>query len=165
MTVGGNYNSTNSPQNQLLAVPEFRPWQEISISKKIGTSWQFQFRYRLDERFVHNNDKIQLLDGYRFNLRHRLRVQFQQEIKKISDTKSLALKLSNEVMLYYGNVSHTFDQNRFYVSLDYRVNRNWSVETGYLNLLQWRSPVDYYERHVFRVTLNHRIDLRKSKEE
>jgi Protein of unknown function (DUF2490) len=164
VAVGGNYNSSHSMRFPSLAVPEFRPWQEISITKAINTNSQFQVRYRLDERFIHNNAGGELTDGFSFNLRHRFRVQILYEIKKISDSKSLVIRVSDEVMLNTGNVSDTFDQNRIYTSIEYRFSKSWSVETGYLNQLQSRSTDDgFYDRHIVRVTVYHRLHWRKVK--
>ena len=165
LAAGGNYNLTNSAKYPSLAVPEIRPWQEMTMTKKFISSSNFQFRYRLDWRFIHNNAAGQLTDGYNLNVRHRLRFQFYRELKRFSDSKALAFRLSNEVMLNIGgNASDTFDQNRFYSSLEYRFNDHWSLETGYLNLFQSRASDDgYYDRHVLRVTVYHKLDFRKGK--
>ncbi len=162
---GGSFIKTNSNKNLSLAVPELRVWQEASITKSINSKVQFQFRYRLDERFIHNNDKIVLNDGYHFNLRHRFRFQFQREIKKISDNQSLSFKLSDEVMFSTGDVIHTFDQNRIFTSLEYRFDKKWSIETGYLNLLQSRSDNGFYDRHTIRITAYHKLDFRQALKE
>lgn len=162
VAAGGSFIKTNSSKNLTLAVPELRVWQEASITKMISPKWQFQFRYRLDDRFIHNNDKVVLLEGYHFNWRHRFRIQFYREIKKISDTRSLALRISDEIMLNTGDVIHTFDQNRIFTSLEYRFDKHWSVETGYLNLYQSRTDDGFYVRHIIRVTLHHKLDFRKA---
>lgn len=155
---GGSYINTNSTKNLSLAVPELRAFQEMSLTKPLG-KWQGQFRYRLDERFIHNNDRVVLTEGYRFSLRHRFRFQFYRVIKKISDTKSLALRLSEEIMLHTGNVPHTFDQNRIFASLEYRFNKRWSIESGYLNLYQARTDNGYFDRHIIRFTVHHKLDF------
>ncbi len=162
--IGGNFNWTNSAINRSLRVPEWRPWQEANLTKDISSTWQFQFRYRLDERFIHNNNKIELENGYHFYLRHRFRIQFARILKSWEGGKSLSLRLSDEIMFNTGNVPHSFDQNRVFASLEHRFNNHWSVETGYLNLFQPRNDDGYYDRHIIRVTVHHRVDYRRSTE-
>jgi hypothetical protein len=159
---GGNFNWTNATVNRSLRVPEWRPWQEASLIKKIGDRSQLQFRYRLDERFIHHNDKVELLPGYHFNLRHRFRFQFSYTLNK-ENAKSPILRFAHEVMVNSGDVIHIFDQNRLYVAVEYPFNRHWAIETGYLNIFQSRTDDGFYDRHTMRVTLYHRFDLRKTK--
>jgi hypothetical protein len=160
LAAGFNFNLTNPPFNPSLSIPELRPWQEATFTKNFQKEIQFQFRYRLDERFIHNNDKQILLDGYHFNWRHRLRIQFSKPIIKFNNNRTLTLKLSDEVMLNAGDVPRLFDQNRIFVSLEIKLNEHVSFESGYMNLIQPVSDDLFYERHIIRSTLRHRIDFR-----
>jgi hypothetical protein len=160
VAAGMNYNLTNSTVNPSLEIAEWRPWQEASIFKKLGKDVQFQFRYRLDERFIHRNDKQVLMDGYHFNWRHRFRIQFSKPIAKFSEDRTLLLKLSDEVMLNSGDVARVFDQNRLSTSLEFKINNHWSIESGYLNLIQQLTDNTFSERHVIRTTLYHRIGFK-----
>jgi Protein of unknown function (DUF2490) len=161
VAAGFNFNLTNSPVNSSLTVPELRPWQEVTLTKKIQREGLFQFRYRLDERFIHNNNKEVLLDGYHFNWRHRFRIQFSKPIVEFNDHRMLTLKLSDEVMLNSGDVPRLFDQNRLFASLEIKFNDHWSFESGYLNILQPITDKVFYERHVIRSTLHHRIGFKQ----
>ena len=159
VAAGGNFNLTNSAVNTSLAVPEWRPWQEVSLISNEAKQWQFQFRYRLDERFIHNNDKLELTEVYHFNLRHRFRVQASVLLFSWHNAQSLTLRVSDEVMLNTGDVPRWFDQNRLYAGLTVRFNDRWSLESGYLNLLQPKTDSEFYERNIIRTTLYHRIRL------
>lgn len=160
VAAGMNYNlSTLTTTN--LVVEEWRPWQEVSLFKNLGKDVLFQFRYRLDERFIHRNDKQVLLDGYHFNWRHRFRIQFSKPIAQFDNNKTLTLKLSDEVMLNSGDVLSVFDQNRIFAALEMKLNNHWSIESGYLNLIQQVSDDVFSERHVIRTTLYHRIGFIK----
>lgn len=160
VAAGMNYNlSTLTTTN--LVVEEWRPWQEVSLFKNLGKDVLFQFRYRLDERFIHRNDKQVLLDGYHFNWRHRFRIQFSKPIAQFDNNKTLTLKLSDEVMLNSGDVLRVFDQNRIFAALEMKLNNHWSIESGYLNLIQQVSDDVFSERHVIRTTLYHRIGFIK----
>ncbi len=162
VAAGFNFNLTNSPLNPSLSVPELRPWQEATLTKQFRKEIVFQFRYRLDERFIHNNDKQVLLDGYHFNWRHRFRIQFSKPMVQFNNDRNLTLKLSEEVMLNSGDVVRVFDQNRIFASLEMRLNNHWSIESGYLNLIQQVTDDIFSERHVIRTTLYHRIGIRKN---
>jgi len=150
---------TNSPVNPSLTVPELRPWQEATLIKSLRKEKQLQFRYRLDERFIHNNDREVLLEGYHFNLRHRFRIQYSQPIADFND-HTLTLKFSDEVMINTGDVPRLFDQNRFFTSLEIKLNEHWSFESGYLHLIQPITDGLFYERHIIRSTLHHRIGVK-----
>lgn len=158
---GFNYNQSNSARYPHLRVPEWRPWQEATFIKPITKKWQFQFRYRLDERFIRETQADQLLSSYHFNLRHRLRPQFAYTFLTKAE-KRMVFRISNEIMFNSGDVSDIFDQNRFYFSLEVPVAKKWSVETGYMNQFQSRPSDDgFNDRHLIRVSVYHRIDLRK----
>lgn len=158
---GMNYNLNNLiTTNHSLVVEEWRPWQEVSLFKNLDKDVLFQFRYRLDERFIHRNDKQVLMDGYHFNWRHRFRIQFSKPIAQFNNDRNLTLKLSEEVMLNSGDVARVFDQNRIYASLEMRLNNHWSIESGYLNLIQQVTDDVFSERHVIRTTLYHRIGVK-----
>lgn len=160
--VGFNYNLTNSNKNWNLAVPEYRPWQEINWlrnGKKVG----FQARYRTEQRFIHHNDNVVLTDGFRFAWRHRVRLLLSFPLIT-KPNKNLALKLSEEIMLNTTSGVRTFDQNRVFISLEKSLSKKVSIEIGYLNLLQAHTTDSYFDRHVIRTTLYHRIDLATAKE-
>ena len=160
--VGGNFNFTNAAANPHLMVPEWRPWQEATLIKSIAKKWQFQFRYRVDERFIHANNGQELQSGYNFNWRHRFRPQFSYSFQNQGQTKKYVFRISNEFMVNTGDVRDTFDQNRFYCSIEQPLGKKWSMETGYMNQLQSRAGDDgYNERHLIRVSVYHKVDLRK----
>lgn len=161
VAAGMSYNVTTlTMSNHSLNVEEWRPWQEASLFKVLGKDLLFQFRYRIDERFIHRNDKQVLLDGYHFNWRHRIRMQCSKPIAELANNRTLTLKLSDEVMLNSGDVIRTFDQNRFYASLELKLNQSLSLESGYLNIIQQASDHVFSERHVIRTTLYHRIGFK-----
>lgn len=156
VAAGFNFNLTKFPTTS-MSVPELRPWQEISLLSNAESKWQFLFRYRLDERFIHNNNTVELTDGYHFNLRHRFRVMISTAVAKFKNKSILTFKIYNEIMLNTGDVPRTFDQNRLSGSLEYQFNKRWSIESGYINILQPKSDTEYYDRNVIRTTLYHRI--------
>jgi hypothetical protein len=160
VAAGFTYATTNSSKNPNLAVPELRPFQEINFSHPISKKIQLQFRYRLDERFIHNNNRLELQDGYNFFFRHRFRIQASITLKKYESGRSIIAKLSDEIMLNQGSgAANSFDQNRIYAGVEFQFNKNWSVELGYLNLYQSASGGDYFARDIIRCTVFHRLFL------
>jgi hypothetical protein len=152
-----SYNLTNLPSNLSVRVTEWRPWQEVNFFSDKNKKILFQFRYRLDERFIQNNNKTELTGGYHFNLRHRFRLQMTTSLIKLKNDRSISLKLSDEVMLNTGDVPRIFDQNRLSGSLEYQMSDRWSIESGYVNLIQPITDSEFYERHVIRTTIYHKL--------
>ncbi len=163
--VGFNYNSSKPASNPDLTVPELRPWFEFSLLSTENKKWMYLFRYRQDERFIHNNDRVQLTDGYRFTMRHRFRVMTRASLATFKNGDKLQMRLYDELMVNTVNAPRSFDQNRFSVSFTYLFDKHWSLETGYINILQQRSDGEYFFRHVIRTTLYHRIDLTRNSAE
>jgi hypothetical protein len=157
VALGFNYNVTKLPTSSGLKVPELRPWQEFTIFTAQKRKWPFIFRYRLDERFIHHHNQTELTDGYRFNLRHRFRVGTSTKLVNFKDDKNLTLRFYNEIMLNTGDVPRAFDQNRLSASLEYQFNKKWSVESGYINILQPKTNSEYFTRHIIRTTFFYRL--------
>jgi hypothetical protein len=163
VAAGFTYATTNSSKNPNLAVPELRPFQEINFSQPISKKIQLQFRYRFEQRFIHNNNKLELQDGYNFFFRHRFRLQASMTVKKFENGKTIIAKISDEVMFNQGaNAPTNFDQNRIYVGFELQFNKKWACELGYLNLYQSASGNDYFARDIMRWTVFHRLSLLKA---
>jgi hypothetical protein len=163
MAVGFTYATTNSSKNPDLAVPELRPFQEINFSHPISKKIQLQFRYRFEQRFIHNNNKLELQDGYNFFFRHRFRLQASMTLKKFENGKVINTKLAEEIMLDQGSGAiNSFDQNRVYLATEFQFNKKWAVELGYLNLYQSASGGDYFAKDIMRWTVFHRLSLLKA---
>jgi hypothetical protein len=158
VALGFNYNITRLPSDPKLNVPELRPWQEFTLFITNKSKWPILFRYRLDERFIHHNNKIELTEGYHFNLRHRFRIGVSTELAKFNNNRALMLIFYDEIMINTGDAPRAFDQNRISASLEYQFNKKWSVESGYINILQPKTDSEYYDRHVIRTTFYYRLE-------
>ena len=63
-------------------------------------------------------------------------------------------------------VKNTFDQNRIYLAVNYKLNASYAFELGYMNWFQQqKSGVDFYNRDILRLSIIHSIDLKKKKNE
>jgi hypothetical protein len=160
VAAGFTYALTNSTRNTSLVVPELRPFQELILSGQASKRIQLQFRYRMDERFIHNNDRMELQEGYTFSLRHRFRLQGNVVCKDFENGKMIMARLSNEIMFHHGSsIINAFDQNRVYIGAEVQLNRKWSMELGYLNLYQLNGADQYFNRNIIRCTVFHRLSL------
>ncbi|WP_255070947.1 DUF2490 domain-containing protein [Lacihabitans sp. LS3-19] len=141
--------------NIKLTVPEVRPFQEINASEKINPKLIFSTRFRIDERFIRNNNGTELSDGYKFNMRYRLRIQYQYLI-----WKNGSLKISDELMINSGKNTNFFDQNRIFISYEHKFTKNTSSEIGYLRWYQQRSQFDtYFQRDIVRFSLFQKLNF------
>jgi hypothetical protein len=145
-------------------VPEWRIFQEGSWLHRYSNS-SIQLRLRVEERYIHSNNRIDLLDGFTFSGRYRLRMQYSFRLRQLSEGKELTGKISNEIMLQNGQVAHPFDQNRIYAAVEFPLGKKTSLEVGYLNLFQSRIDDGYYSRNILRITFYHRLSLRSKKDQ
>ncbi|MGK2862663.1 MAG: DUF2490 domain-containing protein [Chitinophagaceae bacterium] len=158
--------SRQSPQDPNstsdLVVPEIRPAQEVNYSNPITKRLTLQHRIRIDERFIHKNDGQVLLAGYNFNFRFRYRILASFILNKEEAKTATTLKVANELMVNAGKniVYNHFDQNRIYLALEQGLNKNFSVELGYLHLYQQRATgYQFFDREIIRLTIYHKIKL------
>lgn len=158
--------SLQSPQDPNsttgLVVPEIRLVQEINLNNPLSKRFTLQQRLRIDERFIHKNNGIDLLDGYAFNFRFRYKLQANYKINKDEAKNPTILKVADEIMINAGSniIYNQFDQNRIYAALEQGINKNISFELGYLYWYQQRAIGNkFFVRDIIRLTLYHKIKL------
>jgi Protein of unknown function (DUF2490) len=145
-------------------IPEYRGQQDITWKKVYGY-FTLNQRFQVEERFFHNANNVGLLPGTTFFWRFRYRIQGEFNFWK-KENKFLKVIVYDELMMNGGEnvVKNTFDQNRIYAALDYGINKNITLELGYLNSFQQRtSGVDYFNRDIIRFTFYHKVNLEKKK--
>lgn len=142
-------------KNPLL---EIRPVSEVSYEIPIKKSF-LQQRLRYDNRFFEVDQPKVSQDRYDYVGRIRYRIQWRFPIKADeSDRQLIGLRLADEIM--FNTEGNVFDQQRFYITSDLRLNKRFSFEAGYINIYQQRRNVDeFFLRHVVRLSLIHRIGL------
>ncbi|MEO8066371.1 MAG: DUF2490 domain-containing protein [Flavobacteriales bacterium] len=163
------WQSPNDPYSTSdLVVPELRPHLEVSQKQKVRF-FRINHRYKVEARFFHNVESGELRDGYtfrNFRFRYRLGVDVPLWNSKDKKVEYLALRVNDEIHLNAGEqvVMNTFDQNRLYAGFSTTVTPNLSIEVGYLNWFQEQSSGDdYYNRNIFRLSINHKIGPFKKK--
>lgn len=141
-----------------LQVPEIRPHQELNI-RQAFRKINITHRYKIEERFIRKINDRDLSDGFRFNFRFR----YQLGIDFLIATK-LKLRFFDEILLNAGKSIqyNIFDQNRIYAGVLYELNKNLSVEAGYMYWFQQRSTgKDFNHWDILRFTIYHTISISK----
>ena len=150
---------TQDPQQDYdFEIPEYRAQQDITYKFNINKITINQ-RVKAEERFIHNASKTELLDGTTFSWRFRYRLQAEYSLME-KENHYLKAIVYDEIMLNAGKniIYNTFDQNRIYAALQYGINKNISVELGYLKSFQQRpSGVDYFNRDIIRLSIFHKM--------
>jgi hypothetical protein len=121
-------------------MPEHRIWEQLLVNHKLKNIF-VSHRFRLEQRFIAKSivvdDELEQ-DGSAYANRFRYFIRTVLPLKKQPVfKKGLFAALQNEVFLNFGNVAtvngETFDQNRLYMAVGYRLNARFDLETGYLN--------------------------------
>lgn len=157
-------NPNNPESENNLTVPELRP--DIGFNSKQKLDFlTITHRYKAEARFFHDVENNRLSGGFRFsNFRLRYQLGFDFPLWKKEEKEKIILKVKDEVMFNVGKkvVKNTFDQNRIYIALNYKINPSFAVEMGYMNWFQQqKTGVDFYNRDILRFSLFHTIDLKK----
>lgn len=154
--------STQDPEATFdFQVPEYRGQQDISWKETFNEIGLNQ-RLQLEERYVHNASKTELLPGTIFFWRIRYRLQVDYSLWK-KENRNLKAVVSDEILFNFGKniIKNHFDQNRIYTALNYAFNKKIAVELGYLNSFQKRSSgVDFYNRDIIRFSFIHKMKLK-----
>jgi len=153
--------ATQAPEIETdFMIPEYRGQQDITLKHTLGKVG-FSHRYQIEERFIHNADKLGLREGMTFYLRFRYRIQGDYNLWE-GDKRYLKAIISDEIMVNGGNkiIKNTFDQNRIYAGLQLGISPAFATEVGYLNSFQQRaSGTDYFNRNIIRVSIYHKLKI------
>jgi hypothetical protein len=140
------------------AVNELRGVNEVTHEFSWG-KFSLQNRLRLDHRvFQEDIDKSVFEESYyvlRFRYRPLLKIPLYVNEQDIS---VINLRVSDEIM--FNHTKNTFDQNRIYVNTDFYLSKKLSLDLGYIYIYQQRfGRNEFFERHVVRFTVLHKIQL------
>ncbi|MDO8317369.1 MAG: DUF2490 domain-containing protein [Flavobacterium sp.] len=148
--------------NNDFNIPEYRGQQDMTWKLNVEQVTLMQ-RFQLEERFIHNANKEELVPGSTFSWRFRYRLQGDYTFWK-KEKQYLKAVASDEIMFNFGKkiIKNTFDQNRIYAAIHYGLNSNLAFELGYLNNFQRRaSGIDYFNRDIIRFSIFHKIKISK----
>ena len=138
---------------------EHRIWEQLLFNHKLS-ALAVSHRLRLEQRFIPRvavvNNEIRKNGTLHANrIRYFIRNLLPLNTRRTPFTKGPFAALQDEIFLNIGNKANvngkTFDQNRFYLAIGYRVNKRFDLETGYLN--------QYIRGSNASVTRNHVVQL------
>lgn len=147
---------------------EHRIWEQMILKNKVGR-FDFQHRYRLEQRFIENwqlnNSNEFNVDGFLFRqrVRYRLLITLPLSRKEMKDN-TLFLAVYDEPFLGFGKGigKNILDQNRLYGALGWRFNKDFNVQLGYMNQYVIKSDGIKAERnHTLQIGLTYNLDLTK----
>jgi len=144
-------------------LPEHRIWQQALFShklKNVSISHRFRFEERFISRATLSNDELKT-DGndqaFRFRYFIRNIIPFAGSG---SFSRGLFFALQNEVFLNTGNKSavngKTFDQNRLYAAIGYRLPGKFDIEGGYMNQYISTSS-SFINNHITQIAVYKRL--------
>lgn len=136
---------------------ELRPQLEIAYKQAIFKNLTLHHRYWSEFRFFE-----QAHGPFEFgNNRSRYKLEIGY-----TPFEKLTLKAFDEIHFNIGRkiIQNVFDQNRIGASVQYMTHPNFGIELGYFNWFQQRrSGVDFYNRHILRITTHQTINFKKSR--
>ena len=148
----GNYNtySENGNFEAPIQNKETRTWLQMNVKTNIGRT-VFENRFRTEQRFASN--------GYRN--RFRLRFGATVPINNLkTKPKTISAVVWNEI--FFTNNEPYFERNRFFAGFGYEVNKNFGVQTGFIQQFDYKIN-DETGRHFFNISLLYHIDLSNKK--
>ena len=143
---------------------ERRIFQQLlwrSVNGKVG----FLQRIRNEQRW---HDIVNEDGSYnRTRFSNRVRFLISASIKVFEKDTAPRLIFADEILFHFGSeiVYNTFDQNRFFVGFNQRINKNLVFDYGYMAVLQQKySGYKYDLNHTIRLFFYYSPDFRKRKE-
>ena len=116
--------------NEMIKVNEHRIYQQF-ISKQTIGKIKIQHRYRFEQRFIEDDFKLR----YRYFL--------SLNVPLLKGNEKYYISAYNEIFINSNEVN-TFDRNRIYGGLGYKLNSNIKLEMGYMNQIFNNSSRDQF---------------------
>ena len=116
--------------NEIIKVNENRIYQQF-ISKHAIGKIKVQHRYRFEQRFIEDDFKLR----YRYFL--------SLNVPLLKGNEKYYISAYNEIFINSNEVN-TFDRNRIYGGLGYKLNSNIKLEMGYMNQIFNNSSRDQF---------------------
>jgi Protein of unknown function (DUF2490) len=148
---------------------EHRIWQQLTLKQDVGRI-SFNHRYRTEQRFLEQKTYDSTANNFlktNYNFKQRARYRFMVTVpinhSKMQD-KTVFFSAYDEVFLGFGKgvAKNIMEQNRIYLGVGYRFNKNVNVQTGYMNqFIQKADGVHAENNHNFQLSLTYNLDFSK----
>lgn len=143
---------------------EHRPWQQFLWLSNYSNLRLSQY-IRLEERFRQKISNNTLVDGYDYTSRVRYTIVATLPLSKRKFKPGGWCLVANEelhINLGNKNVYNTFDQNRFFLGIQYAFTGTTALQLGYLHHYTQLSAGNVYQaNHVVRINFIQNLDLRR----
>lgn len=136
-----------------IAAHETRLWQQLTMNHYLDRI-KFEHRYRIEQRWF--------TTGFRQRYRYRLNTAVPINNRKIGP-KTFYLASFNE--LFLTNEKPYFARNRFFGGCGYQLNKNLTIQPGYIYQFDYDENNTGWGKHFFQLTLTIDIDAEKSTRE
>ena len=143
---------------------EKRLFQQVLWRSSIGKVGFLQ-RIRIEQRWHEVLDENGSVDRMRFSTRARFLFSFN--FKVFEDPKMPKIVTADEILFHFGDeiTYNTFNQNRLFLGISQRINKNMTFDFGYMNVYQQKySGYQYDRNHTLRLFFYYSPDLRKKKD-
>lgn len=157
---------------------EQRIWEQLTLKHDPINRFHFDSRFRLEQRWIASvknvgtdlspsysryDDPSEGYWKYRQRARYRFRVQVPLTKSEMKDN-TLFFVAADEIFVNFGkNVpANIFDQNRLYLALGWRFNKDTNIQMGYMNqFIEKSDGVHKENNHTLQVALTYNIDFSK----
>ena len=144
--------------------PEHRIWEQLQWQSSYPALRVSQW-VRLEQRFKRKIKNVnELAEDYAYSNRIRYFLSLAAPLSKNRfAANTVAFNCSDEVYINFGKeiLYNYFDQNRFFVGINYYTNNHDYIQAGYLNVFEQLSAGNKYkDYHVAKVYYFHNLDWR-----
>lgn len=142
---------------------EHNIWQQVQLSHAQGKI-NFKHRFRLEERFIDQIVTVSnggyKIDGNKYNNRFRYRFTLTRPILKITENKSVSIKVFDEIFMNLedGIRPKSFNQNWFYIGLDYPITYRVVLGMGYHNIGLQGNNDTFITNHILQTTVSYNLN-------
>jgi len=150
--------------NVTAFAPEHRIWEQLLYNHKLKNIF-VAHRFRIEQRFIGKSLVVNnqySTDGYLYANRFRYFLRNVLPLKKQKGFKEgMYVALQDEVFLNFENTANvngkTFDQNRFYVAIGYRLSPKADLEIGYMNQYVNGKGTQFTNNHILQIASYFRL--------
>lgn len=142
---------------------EHRLYQQALMNSQIGKAGLLM-RFRNEQRWQQIMANDAFTGRWKFTNRVRYLMSFSFPVSK--QPGKLAVVLADEVLINFGRqvVYNTFDQNRIFLGVRHRLNKDWSYDAGYTHVFQQKPTGWQYDaNHTLRLFFYYNHDFRSQK--
>lgn len=135
-----------------IPLTENNIWQQILLKHNLGKV-AISHRYRLEERFIgtiqQTGAEVYEQVGTEYAQRFRYRLTTSFPLLSLGDQKRLSALIFDELWINMEDqlIVSSFNQNWFYVGLEYQFNKWRKVQLGFLDQLIRKADGVHYERN------------------